>query len=30
MWWKYLIAFMAGAWFTLLMIGIFMGGKGGD
>ena len=30
MWWKYLIAFMAGAWTAFLMIGIFMGGKGGD
>jgi hypothetical protein len=30
MWWRYLITFVAGAWFMFLMIGIFMGGKGGN
>lgn len=28
MWWKYLIAFLAGAWTMLIMIGVFMGGRG--
>lgn len=30
MWWKYVIAFIAGAWTMFLMIGIFLGGGGGD
>lgn len=30
MWWKYLITFLAGAWTMFIIMGIFIGGRGGD